>query len=89
MKTTRSILAWLVTASVPIACGTAHALDAPPTWETRRVADGVYAFRYGGYQSLFIVGKDGVIATDPSARNKPGAVPKFLAEIRKVTALRS
>jgi glyoxylase-like metal-dependent hydrolase (beta-lactamase superfamily II) len=56
-------------------------------FETRQVADNVYAFRYGGYQSIFIVGKDGVIVTDPSARNKPDAVPTFLAEIAKVTPL--
>jgi glyoxylase-like metal-dependent hydrolase (beta-lactamase superfamily II) len=60
---------------------------APTSFETRQVAENVYAFRYGGYQSLFIVGKDGVIITDPSARNKPDAVPTFLAEIRKVSPL--
>jgi glyoxylase-like metal-dependent hydrolase (beta-lactamase superfamily II) len=58
---------------------------APAPFETRKVADNVYAFRYGGYQSLFVVTKDGVIVTDPSARNKPGAVPAYLAEIRKIT----
>ena len=39
----------------------------PPPYETRKVegTDNVYIFRAGGAQSMFIVTKDGVIATDP------------------------
>jgi glyoxylase-like metal-dependent hydrolase (beta-lactamase superfamily II) len=75
--------------SISVCAGIAlgQAAPAAPTFETRKVADNVYAFRYGGYQSLFVVGKDGVIVTDPSARNKPDAVPTFIAEIRKITPL--
>ena len=38
-----------------------------PTFETTKVegTDNVYIFRYQGHQSMFIVTKAGVIATDP------------------------
>lgn len=83
MAAAAAALALAASASTALAQGVQPA----PMFETRKVADNVYAFRYGGYQSLFIVGKNGVIITDPSARNKPDAVPTFLAEIRKVTPL--
>lgn len=51
-------------------------------WETEKVADGVYAFRYSFYRNIFIVTDEGVIATDPLL---PEAGPVLLAEIRKIT----
>jgi hypothetical protein len=44
-----------------------------PLYQTTKVegTDGVYIFRYGGHQSMFIVTNDGVIATDPIAYGRP------------------
>lgn len=36
-----------------------------PQYETTRVAEGVYQFRYATHNSLFVVTDDGVIAVDP------------------------
>ena len=43
---------------------------ARPQIQTTKVdgTDGVYVFRNGGHQSIFIVTNDGVIATDPVGR---------------------
>jgi glyoxylase-like metal-dependent hydrolase (beta-lactamase superfamily II) len=54
----------------------------PPAHETRKVTDGVYIFRHGGHQSMFVVTPDGVVATDPIS---PAAAKVYLAEIRKIT----
>lgn len=51
-------------------------------YETRKLADKVYLFRYGGSQAMFIVTPDGVIATDPIS---PEASKAYLQEIRKIT----
>jgi glyoxylase-like metal-dependent hydrolase (beta-lactamase superfamily II) len=62
-----------------------RALAQPPPFETRKVADNVYAFRYQFHQSMFVVTPDGVIATDPIGYLRPQAVTTYVAEIRKVT----
>ena len=49
-------------------------------------ADGVYIFRNGGHQSMFIVTSDGVIATDPIGYGRPTGGADYVAEIRKVTS---
>ena len=58
-----------------------------PPIETRKVegTDNVYIFRNGGHQAMFIVTKDGVIATDPVAYGRPQGGAQYVAEIRKVT----
>jgi glyoxylase-like metal-dependent hydrolase (beta-lactamase superfamily II) len=56
-----------------------------PPFETRKVTDRVYVFRYGGHQSIFVVTPDGVIATDPIGYLRPPAVATYVAEIRKIT----
>jgi len=60
---------------------------ARPQIQTTKVdgADGVYIFRNGGHQSMFIVTSDGVIATDPIAYGRPTGGADYVAEIRKVT----
>ena len=63
----------------------APAAPAPPTFQTTKVADGVYLFRYMAHNSLFVVTPDGVIATDPIAFRRPEAAQAYLAEIRKIT----
>jgi glyoxylase-like metal-dependent hydrolase (beta-lactamase superfamily II) len=58
-----------------------------PQIETTKVegTDNVYIFRNGGHQSMFIVTKDGVIATDPIAYGRPTGGQDYVAEIKKVT----
>ena len=59
--------------------------QAPPLYETRKIADNVYVFRYGGHQAMFVVTPAGVIATDPIAYRRPVAATVYIAEIRKIT----
>jgi glyoxylase-like metal-dependent hydrolase (beta-lactamase superfamily II) len=47
--------------------------------------DGVYIFRNGNHQSMFVVTRDGVIVTDPVAYGRPTGGQQYLDEIRKVT----
>jgi len=60
---------------------------ARPQIQTTKVegTDGVYIFRNGFHQSIFIVTNDGVIATDPVAYGRPTGGQDYLNEIRKVT----
>ena len=60
---------------------------ARPQIETRKVegTEGVYIFRNGGHQSMFVVTSEGVIATDPIAYGRPTGGADYVAEIRKVT----
>ena len=59
-----------------------------PMFSTTKVegTDNVYIFRYQGHQSMFIVTKDGVIATDPIGLYRPQAVTTYIEEIKKVTS---
>src|SRR3954471_12558572 len=58
-----------------------------PQIETTKVdgTDTVYIFRNGGHQSIFVVTKDGVIATDPVAYGRPNGGQQYVDEIKKVT----
>src|SRR2546421_3827294 len=58
-----------------------------PQIETTKVegTDNVYIFRNGNHQSMFIVTKDGVIATDPIAYGRPTGGQDYVAEIKKIT----
>ena len=51
-------------------------------YETRKITDNVYIFRYGGSQSMFLVTPDGVMVTDPINTQ---ASKVYLEEIRKIT----
>jgi glyoxylase-like metal-dependent hydrolase (beta-lactamase superfamily II) len=57
-----------------------------PVFATTKVegTDNVYIFRYENHQSMFIVTKAGVIATDPISLRRPAA-KAYIEEIRKVT----
>ena len=59
---------------------------AAPPYATTKLADNAYVFRYGGYQSLFVVTPAGVIATDPIAYQRPQVAQVYLDEIRKITS---
>jgi glyoxylase-like metal-dependent hydrolase (beta-lactamase superfamily II) len=64
--------------------GAAMAQNAPPVSTTKvDGTDNVYVFRYGGYQSMFVVTPQGVIATDPSSYRRP-AQP-YIDAIKAVT----
>ena len=58
-----------------------------PPIETTKVegTENVYIFRNGNHQSMFVVTKDGVIATDPIAYGRPTGGQQYVDEIRKVT----
>lgn len=51
-------------------------------FETTKVADGVYSFRFMFHRNMFVVTDDGVIATDPM---NPKAAGILMSEIKKVT----
>ena len=57
-----------------------------PLYATTKVegTDNVYVFRYENHQSMFVVTKAGVIATDPISLRRPAA-KAYIEEIRKVT----
>jgi glyoxylase-like metal-dependent hydrolase (beta-lactamase superfamily II) len=73
--------------------GLAQAPPAPPAApsrppiETTKVegTDNVYIFRNVNHQSMFIVTKAGVIATDPIAYGRPTGGQTYVDEIKKVT----
>ena len=58
-----------------------------PLYQTTKVegTDNVYIFRYGGHQSMFVVTKDSVIATDPISYGRPEAAVTYIEEIKKVS----
>ena len=81
---------------VTLLVGTARAQTGPllptaqpsrPTFETKKVegTDNVYIFRYQNHQSMFVVTRDGVIATDPIGYGLPHAGTTYVDEIKKVT----
>jgi glyoxylase-like metal-dependent hydrolase (beta-lactamase superfamily II) len=72
----------VVALSLVAACAAAQQ---PPLFETRKLTDNAYLFRYGGHQALFVVTAEGVIATDPIAYLRPQAATTYIAEIRKIT----
>jgi glyoxylase-like metal-dependent hydrolase (beta-lactamase superfamily II) len=65
----------------------AQAQQQRPQIETKKIegTDNVYLFRNGNHQSIFVVTKDGVIATDPVAYGRPNGGQQYLDEIKKVT----
>src|SRR5258707_5094330 len=69
-----------------VALATPAAAQSPPPFATTKVegTDNVYIFRYGGHQSMFIVTKAGVIATDPIGERRPAA-KAYIEEIQKIT----
>jgi glyoxylase-like metal-dependent hydrolase (beta-lactamase superfamily II) len=76
-----------VAAAVALFSTTAAAQGTRPMYETTKVegTDNVYIFRAGGHQSMFVVTKAGVIATDPIGYGRPDAVKTYVEEIKKVT----
>src|SRR3954447_12420841 len=80
-------LALLAALAVSAFAMPAAAQQQRPQIETKKVdgTEGVYIFRNGGHQSMFVVTKDGVIATDPIAYGRPTGGQQYVDEIRRVT----
>jgi hypothetical protein len=81
-------LAGMATALIAVGFATAAlAQQQRPQIETTKVegTDNVYIFRNGNHQSMFVVTRDGVIATDPIAYGRPTGGQDYIAEIKKVT----
>src|SRR5437588_474566 len=81
-------LALLAAVALPALAVPADAQQAQrPQIETKKVdgTEGVYIFRNGNHQSMFVVTKDGVIATDPIAYGRPTGGQQYVDEIKKVT----
>jgi glyoxylase-like metal-dependent hydrolase (beta-lactamase superfamily II) len=84
---------WTLAGLTAVLLAAAFAAQAPaqqpqqPPFATTKVegTDGVYVFRNGGAQSMFIVTNDGVIATDPIGYQRPEGVTDYVNEIKKVT----
>ena len=90
MKRTTFAILGVMLGAVSLPGGTQTAADkpaAPPPFETKKVegTDNVYIFRAGNAQSMFIVTKDGVIATDPISYANRKASEVYVEEIRKIT----
>ncbi len=83
----RTIYCISIAALFALAAGAQAQAPARPQIATTKVegTDGVYIFRNGGHQSMFVVTKDGVIATDPVAYGRPTGGQTYVDEIRKVT----
>ncbi len=58
---------------------------AMPAFETKKITDNGYVYRYQFHQAMFVVTPDGVIATDPIGYQRPQAVTTYIDEIRKIT----
>lgn len=83
----KNVPGW-ISAAVAAAAGlviTGQVLAQMPTFETRKITEQVFIYRYMGHQSVFVVTPDGVIATDPIGFLRPQAVATYIDEIRKVT----
>jgi len=80
----RTIVAFL---AVLVALPVFAQAPARPPQQTTKVdgADGVYIFRNGNHQSMFVVTAEGVIATDPIGYGRPTGGADFVAAIRQVT----
>ena len=75
----------LLALSIPLA-GHAQPAERPPMATTKvEGTDNVYIFRNVNHQSMFVVTRDGVIATDPIAYGRPTGGQAYLDAIRKVT----
>ena len=74
-----------VLAAVLVAAPAAAQAPAPAPYETTKIADNVYVFRAGGYQSMFVVSPEGVIVADPIGYADAKAPAAYLQEIRRIT----
>jgi glyoxylase-like metal-dependent hydrolase (beta-lactamase superfamily II) len=83
----RHLLILMSAALIAGALSAPTAAQSPPPIATTKVegTDNVYIFRNVNHQSIFVVTKDGVIATDPIAYGRPTGGQTYVDEIKKVT----
>ena len=83
----RTMLACAAAAiAMTLAPALAQQAQRPPIATTKvEGTEGVYIFRNGNHQAMFVVTKDGVIATDPVAYGRPTGGQQYVDEIKKVT----
>src|SRR5438105_3508939 len=83
----RTLYATLGAAVLTVALGLPAQAQQRPQIETKKVdgTENVYIFRNGNHQAIFVVTKDGVIATDPVAYGRPTGGQQYVDEIKKVT----
>lgn len=62
-------------------------------WEVYRISDteNVFVFRWSGYQSMFVVTPEGVLARDPMSQPQPGRLnlniaKRYVEEIKRITS---
>lgn len=73
-----AVIGWMIHGA-PLA--SARAQGQAPRFETTRIADGVYQFRWQGHNGFFVVTDAGVVAVDPIS---PEAAGTYAAEIKRV-----
>src|SRR2546423_15472888 len=78
-------LALLTAATAAAFAAPAAAQQQRPPIETKKVdgTEGVYVFRNGNHQSMFVVTKDGLIATDPIAYGRPTGGSPLVALVKQ------
>jgi len=72
--------AWILMA-VALGSSGGHALDAQANYETTRIAEGVYQFRWQAHNGFFVVTPAGVLAVDPISME---AAAQYAEEIKRV-----
>jgi glyoxylase-like metal-dependent hydrolase (beta-lactamase superfamily II) len=77
----------MLAVAMAVISSTAGAQAPQPQIATTKVegTDNVYIFRNGNHQAMFVVTRDGVIATDPVAYGRPNGGKQYLEEIKNVT----
>jgi glyoxylase-like metal-dependent hydrolase (beta-lactamase superfamily II) len=88
MSGTRILISGAFAAVAMLGASSPGHTQSPPQFATTKVegTDNVYIFRNRNYQSMFVVTKDGVIATDPIAYGQPNGGQVYVDEIKKVTS---
>jgi glyoxylase-like metal-dependent hydrolase (beta-lactamase superfamily II) len=83
----RALAVAALLAVAQLAVAQAPQQPARPQIQTTKVegTEGVYVFRNGAHQAMFVVTNEGVIVTDPVAYGRPTGGQDYLNEIRKVT----
>jgi glyoxylase-like metal-dependent hydrolase (beta-lactamase superfamily II) len=86
-EATMSKLLYAIVLGALLASTTQAQEQKPPPFATTKVegTDNVFVFRYGNRQAMFVVTRDGVIATDPIGYGQPQAVTTYIDEIKKIT----
>lgn len=77
-RVTPLLICWLLVFSAR-----AFAAEGGSLYETKKIGDGVYHFRYEGTNAIFVVTDEGVVVLDTI---NPRVAPIYLKEIRRITS---